>query len=187
MNLAPLLAAIQRAMDAHPHVLMAIDGPCASGKSTLAAQLGDHYQAPVLHMDDFFLPPALRTQERLSQPGGNVDRERFFSQVLSPLSQQAPTSYRPWRCQTGTLGEEIFISPAPLTIVEGAYALHPDLREHYHLRVFLTAPLPLREARLRQRNGPEGLETFQARWIPLENAYFQQCAVEDCCHVHLSF
>ena len=61
--------------------IIAIDGRAASGKSTLAQQLGELLDADVIHMDDFFLPPSLRTKERLSEPGGNVHYERFAEEV----------------------------------------------------------------------------------------------------------
>lgn len=37
------------------HVFIAIDGPCASGKTTLARNLNERFGGNVLHMDDFFL------------------------------------------------------------------------------------------------------------------------------------
>ncbi|MEE0332213.1 hypothetical protein [Bifidobacterium angulatum] len=37
------------------HVFVAIDGPCASGKTTLARNLNERFGGIVLHMDDFFL------------------------------------------------------------------------------------------------------------------------------------
>ena len=51
-------------------VVIALDGRAASGKSTAAAILSEALGAGVVAMDDFFLPPELRTPERLSQPGG---------------------------------------------------------------------------------------------------------------------
>ena len=45
-------------------VLVAIEGRCASGKSTLAAQLSEHYNCPLIHMDEFFLRPEQRTPSR---------------------------------------------------------------------------------------------------------------------------
>ena len=52
--------------------LAAIDGRCGSGKSTLAGLAAHRLGCPLFHMDDFFLPPALRTPERYAAPGGNV-------------------------------------------------------------------------------------------------------------------
>ena len=57
--------------------IFALDGMCASGKTSLSNALGFVFRAPVFHMDDFFLPAEKRTKERLSEVGGNVDRERF--------------------------------------------------------------------------------------------------------------
>lgn len=48
--------------------LVAIDGPCASGKTTLANALGGALGLTVFHMDDFFLRPSQRTPERLAEP-----------------------------------------------------------------------------------------------------------------------
>ena len=68
---------IERVFTEREHVFVAIDGPCASGKTTLAALLQRRFDGNVLHMDDFFLRPEQRTPERFAEPGGNVDRERF--------------------------------------------------------------------------------------------------------------
>jgi adenylylsulfate kinase-like enzyme len=37
------------------YVLVAIDGRCASGKTTLAAALKEKLSCEIIHMDDFFL------------------------------------------------------------------------------------------------------------------------------------
>ncbi len=187
MNLSPLHTEIQRLLSKQANILIGIDGPCASGKSTLAQTLGEYYKAPVIHIDDFFLPPEFQTPEQLSQLGGNIDSQRFLGEILHPLSQQKAIKFRPWRCKSGDFGDEFEIAPAPLVLIEGAYSMRPDFREFYHLRIYLTAPLPLRLERIRARNGEEGLEMFQSKWIPLENRYFQGCSVADCCEIHLSF
>ena len=79
---AELLAAIDRLLLEKSHVLVAIDGNCAAGKTTLAKKLAEHYDCNVLQMDDFFLRPEQRTPERFAQAGGNVDYERFALEVL---------------------------------------------------------------------------------------------------------
>lgn len=186
VNIIPVLIAIDQAMTEHPHLRVAIDGPCASGKSTLGAALQDIYNCPLIHMDDFFLRPEQRSSERLSQPGGNVDYERFVQEVLAPLLAGLNFAYRPWRCQRGALGDAIPVSAAPLTVVEGSYSLRPDLRNAYQLRVWVEAAWESRRQRLLERGGMECLERFEQLWIPLEDSYFAQCRVADCCHVHLS-
>ena len=50
-------------------------------------------------MDDFYLQPHQRTEERLAEPGGNVDRERFLQEVLIPLHEGHDAVYRVFDCQ----------------------------------------------------------------------------------------
>ena len=50
-------------------VIVAIDGKCTSGKTTLASQLAEIYDCNVFHMDDFFLRPEQRTPERFAEVG----------------------------------------------------------------------------------------------------------------------
>ena len=66
-------------------IVIAIDGNCTAGKTTLASVLAKEYDCNVFHMDDFFLRPEQRTAQRYAQPGGNVDYERFREEVMIPL------------------------------------------------------------------------------------------------------
>lgn len=49
--------------------ILAIDGNCASGKTTLSRLLAMYFDCNIIPMDDFFLPPGLRTDERLALTG----------------------------------------------------------------------------------------------------------------------
>jgi len=185
VNIIPTLIAIDRAMSEHPQLRVAIDGPCASGKSTLGAALAEIYACPLIHMDDFFLRPEQRTPQRLAQPGGNVDYERFSCEVLSPLQSGAAAHFRPWQCHSGDFGPEITVQPGPLTVVEGCYCLRPDLRDAFHLRIWVHAPWEVRRQRLLERGGPECLARFEKEWIPMENHYFTHFHIPQCCDLQL--
>ena len=126
-RLLPLLSAIDRHRRTHSQTLVALDGPCATGKTTLGGFLSRLYCCPLFHMDDFYLPPERKTAQRLAEPGGNVDAERFFTDVLSPLSRGETVHYRPYHCHSKALGEEIAVPSAPLAVVEGVYSLRPCL------------------------------------------------------------
>ena len=181
------LAAFVCALGALKKGVAAIDGMCASGKTTLAARLGEELGVTVLHMDDFFLQPLQRTPERLAQPGGNVDRERFRDEVLAPLLSGAEEiAYRRFDCATQTLLAPRMIRPTPVVLVEGAYSMHPQLRDAYALNAFVGVSPRLQRARILARNGEEGLRRFEERWIPLENAYIAACGVEKACRFRLS-
>ncbi|NLW16171.1 MAG: hypothetical protein GX033_00665, partial [Firmicutes bacterium] len=80
-----LLVRIDRLTAQHQQVNVAIEGHSAAGKTFLARQLARIYDCNVIAMDHFFLPPSLRTEARLAEPGGNVHYERFISEVLDGL------------------------------------------------------------------------------------------------------
>ena len=179
-----LTGQIKHLLTQKEYVLLAIDGRCAAGKTTLSAQLQEMFPCTVLHMDDFFLTPAQRTPERLAEPGGNVDRERFAAEVLEPLCAHCPFLYRRFDCATQTFLPPVEIVPQRLTVVEGAYACHPELREAYDLRVFLDIDAQTQFERLRRRSA-EKLQMFLDRWIPLEEAYFAAFSVRENCDLLL--
>ncbi len=175
------LALIREAQTGKERVTVAIDGPCASGKTTLARELAGILHCPVIHMDEFFLRPEQRTPERLAEAGGNLDRERFLEEVLRPLHEGKSFSYCPFVCKSGTFGSPVTVNASPITIIEGSYSCHPDLRDFYHLRLLLTVTASEQLRRLRLREGNERLTAFLEKWIPMEEKYFNECGVTDCC------
>lgn len=172
-----VIAHIEALLAERDHVLVAIDGPCASGKTMLAATVNKRFGGNVLHMDDFFLRPEQRTPERFAQHGGNVDRERFETEVLAPLFAGKTVQYRPWDCHSGDFAVSRTVEPARLTIVEGSYSMHPDLRGYYDCMICLAITPAGQLRRLEQRN-PSMLRRFVDEWIPLENRYFEETGTE---------
>lgn len=170
-NVQAVIERIERVYTERERVFVAIDGPCTSGKTTLATVLQRRFGGNVLHMDDFFLRPEQRTPERFAEPGGNVDRERFEDEVLVPLAAGKIAQYRPWDCHTGDFAASHNVEPARLTIVEGSYSMHPALRGYYDLMICLTIDSGEQLRRLEARN-PRMLQRFIDEWIPLENRYF---------------
>ena len=171
----PLLARIDR-MLGEREVVLAIEGGSACGKTTLSALLERIYGCTVFHMDDFFLRPKQRTPARYAEVGGNVDRERFLEEVLVPLKEGRPVVYRKFDCSKQTLGSPIHATKTPLTVIEGAYSMHPDLVDFYDLSVFLDISEELQRERIKKRNTPPVAKRFFEEWIPLENIYFSKTA-----------
>ena len=104
-------------------LLIAIDGRCAAGKTTLADRLQKECGCNVIHMDHFFLRPEQRTVERQNEPGGNVDYERFLKEVMFPLRKRQPFSYRIFDCKKMDFGLDVLIKPNAVTVVEGSYRI----------------------------------------------------------------
>ena len=159
-------------------VIVAIDGKCTSGKTTLASQLAEIYDCNVFHMDDFFLRLEQRTPERFAEVGGNVDYERFHEEVLLPLKSGKAFSYRPFDCSTVTLAMPVTVTPKKLIIIEGTYSHHPHFGNPYDLKILLTVDEETQRKRILER--PAFLhKRFFEEWIPMENRYFEAFRISD--------
>lgn len=174
-----LLAAAQLAQTTPRPAIIAIDGRCGSGKTSLAQliqQLLPDELCRVIHMDDFYLPAAQRPTDWLNIPAGNLDLPRLQAEVMQPAQTGAPINYRPYDCQTAAFGAPHSLPSARLTIIEGSYALHPTLAAAYDLKIFLMVSPAEQAARLQAREG-DYYPNFVSRWIPLEEQYLQKCGV----------
>ena len=184
MSFNALTARIDSLLARKDRVIVAIDGSCASGKTTLAAALEEKYHCGVFHMDDFFLRPEQRTDERFAEPGGNVDYERFKEEVLLPLLDGSAFSWRPFLCQSMTLAAPEEFTPGRLTVVEGSYSLHPSFGDYADLKIFLQISPDLRRERILAR--PAFLhESFFTHWIPMEQLYFDTFSIAGKCDMIL--
>ena len=181
-NFLPLFSRLDT-MLAKGSVILALEGGSASGKSTLAESLREVYGCNVIHMDDFFLRPHQRTPERLSEVGGNLDRERFAAEVLPALAQGATVTYSPFDCATQSLSAPIILAPNRLTVVEGAYALHPAFGDYCDLSVYLDIDPEEQRSRIMKRNSPAFAQRFFNEWIPLENRYFTETDIRARVHM----
>ena len=159
-------------------VIVAIDGNCTAGKTTLAGKLAELYDCNVFHMDDFFLRPEQRTPERYAEIGGNVDYERFAEEVLIPLRAGKSFSYRPFDCSTFALVDSVTIAPKKLNIIEGTYSHHPYFGDPYDLKIRLTVTPEVQRQRILER--PAFLhKRFFEEWIPMEDRYFENFGISD--------
>lgn len=160
-------------------ILIALDGRCGSGKTTLAAQLAERFPGSrTIHTDDYYLPPAQRVPGWETLPCANMDLKRLRAEVLNPARAGQPFSYIAYSCREGAYLPPVSCQPARLVIVEGSYSHHPALADCYDLQVFVTCSKAEQTRRLQAREG-DRYPDFAARWIPLEEAYFTQHNIED--------
>jgi len=181
----PLFRRIDQLKKQKNYIFIAIDGNSAAGKSSLAALLKEAYSCNVISMDDFFLRRVQRTPERLAEPGGNIDYERFGSEIIEPLKAGKPFAYRPYNCQTGELSEPEDVIPNQITVIEGAYSLHPRFAGVYDIAVFLSLDPAGQRRRLAERS-PCLLDRFIHEWIPMENRYFDAFQIPEKCDFVIS-
>lgn len=178
-----ILKAINVLKTNNQHLLIAIDGRCSAGKTTLAAHLQKRCDYNIFHMDDFFLRPEQRTLHRLDEPGGNVDYERFLQEVFLPLNSGKAFFYQPFDCRTQSLEEPVPVAPRSINIIEGSYSCHPALWNYYALHIFLSVDHSEQLRRIALRNGTE-LEKFTEKWIPFEERYFLAYKTMERCELH---
>lgn len=183
-RLTGLLPRIAALLSRGSAVVVAIDGSAASGKTNAARLLNGVFGASVIHADDFFLPPELRSAERLSEPGGNFHRERFAAEVLPNLRCGREFTYNAFDCSTGEF-HSVTVPAAQLIVVEGAYCLHPAFGNYADLTVFSPIAPDKQELRILRRDGKETFDKFERLWIPMEKKYNKAFGISSACDIVL--
>ena len=178
-ELSEILAIIAEKQRSTSHPLVTLDGPCASGKTTLAEELAKSLNAAVVHTDDYVIPHVRKTPERLAVPGGNCDVERLEREVVAPWKNGQSVRYRRYDCRRDLLREEEELPDCAVLILEGSYCNLPAIRRYADLRLFMDTPWEIRKKRLEERESPASLQRFHELWIPLENAYFAAYGLPD--------
>ena len=99
-----------------PTVLVALDGRCGSGKTTLAAQLAERFpQSITLHTDDFYLPPPQRVTGWERIPCANMHLERLRAEAVAPARAGRAVCYKAYSCREGAYLPPRVLGPAPVS------------------------------------------------------------------------
>ena len=168
--------------------LIAIDGMCGSGKTTLGNLLAKELNASLFHMDDFFLQSHQRTEKRLAEPGGNVDYERFKAEVLDHISDTDGVIFRPFSCKEWKLADDPVTVPYhDIVILEGSYSHHPYFKDIYDVKIFLEISKEEQKKRIIGRDGNDRWPMFENKWIPMENKYFETFKIKENSHYITKF
>lgn len=155
--------------------IIALEGRCASGKTTLCQALEEKYT--ILHLDDFFLPTIRKTKERLNEIGGNIDYELVLETLIqirkAYQNQQKKVTLQIFCCSTQTYtNREIELKDG--VIVEGVYAFHPYFRAQLDRFAYLEVDKDTQLTRIKQRK--RALDYLNV-WMPLEEIYYKHIDV----------
>ena len=172
----PIFREVMALQQGSERVILAIDGRCGSGKSSLGRALEEVFSCTLVHMDDYYMPLERREKDWLDIPAGNMDLERFRAEVLEPARRGEEICYRPFDCQKGALGEGRMLPRSALVVVEGSYSHHPVLKDCYDRTVFLTCEKQEQVRRLKEREG-DYFPRFEQLWMPLEERYFRAFSI----------
>ena len=177
----PILRAASKlnAAEAGRARVIAIDGRAGSGKTTVSERLSRVLKAETVRIDDFFLPPKLRTPERLAEVGGNVHYERILSEIIPFVDKRKAFSYGAFDCEKMEISHKIEIGESEWRIVEGSYSHHPKLGDYAEIKVFCRVDTDEQMKRITERDGEKWAEIFRERWIPMEEKYFLECKIRE--------
>lgn len=171
VNIVELATRVKRLAIGHPRAFVAIDGPGASGKSTLAEQLaaamGDAY---LVHVDDFYLPSS-RRHERLGEVGPSFDLPRLAEQVIVPGSAGEALHYQRYDWVQDGLAQWIDVPSGAPIVLEGVFCLAAQLRDAYTFKIWCHADPVLRLTRGLARDGEKARSMWVDAWMPAENEY----------------
>lgn len=164
---------------------MALEGHSASGKTTAARLLGELYRAPIVHIDDFYMPAAARVTPEWQMPGGNINYARFNAQIAQKINYCKEIVYNPYNCATDTLDDKVVQPVSDLIIIEGAYSTHPFIKIDYAVKAFFDVDANEQRIRILNREGKEGAAEYFENWLPREAEYFKNYGVSDNCDIHV--
>jgi para-aminobenzoate synthetase len=167
-------------------IVVALDGPSGSGKSSLARELATRTRATVIPTDDFFAAELTAAdwdaRSAAERARDALDWRRLRQSALEPLRNGQPALWYPFDFSAGERPDGSYSmstttvrrEPAPVVIVEGAYSTRPELADLIDLAVLVDAPAAIRHERLATREDPAFLEAWHRRWDDAEAFYFSR-------------
>ena len=162
------------------YFVIAIDGPCAGGKTTFAEEMNKGYEYNIVHMDDFYLPFQKRDKNWMNIIAGHMDFDRLIEKVLKPYKERREIEYISYDCHSDKYLQKIDIDLDKPVILEGSYSTHPILDNYIDIKIYLDIDSKTQVERLTKRN-EKVVDKFVSMWIPFENNYFEKLNIKEKC------
>lgn len=174
---------------AHP-TRVAVDGPPAAGKTTLADELADVLRAQGRHVvratiDDFLFPRAQRYPRGEYSAEGcyfdTHDHAALNRVLLDPLGPGGDRRFRPGVYDHATdtaVSPPVTTAPADAVLVfDGVFLMRPELIDRWDLRIFVSTALEktVDRAVIRERQASSRAQIerrWRERYIPSQQLYF---------------
>lgn len=172
-----LVDLLQRRRPAQRALLVCIDGPGGSGKSTIAKGLaGASDDVQIVQLDDFYRPSSDRYAGPVAERpiAADFDLSRLRAEVLLPLRSGLVADYHVYEWAKDRVSSHTLAVTKPIVIVEGVYSFSMALSELFDFSVWVDCP---REVRLRRgltRDGEAARSRWEDDWMLGEDQYVQR-------------
>jgi uridine kinase len=175
--LAHLAEAVATVADGHP-TRVAVDGPPAAGKTTLADDLAvvlrrQGRQVIRATIDDFLVPPARRYRRGEYSAEGCYfdahDRDTLIRVLLDPLG---PGGNRQFQCTTQDHATDTTADHNAVLLFDGVFLLRPELVDRWELRIFVSTDFDKTVDRAVVRERADVERRWRERYIPAQRLYY---------------
>lgn len=174
----PILAEISEisSLSARP-ILIAIDGPAGSGKTSLANQLASNLKsATTIHMDDLYNGWEDALTATLTR--------HLEEWVLDPLTQHQSVKYQKFDWINSEYGPTVEVSDVELLILEGVGAAQARIRQQADLTIWIEVGAQIGLARVLNRDGAQILP-YMLKWQERESAHFIKDQTKENCQIFI--
>ena len=177
----------------HP-IRVALDGPDAAGKTTLAeelvALLQDRGRVVIrASIDGFHNPARIRHARGLTSPEGyyhdSFDYPKLVESLLAPLGPEGSRRYSAavfdYRTNSAVPVETHLAEGNAILLFDGVFLLRPELAASWDFTVFVDASFEITLARAQERDAAylgsreEVRKRYEQRYIPGQKLYFAEC------------
>lgn len=156
-------------------ILIAIDGPAGSGKTSLANQLGKHLNsATTIHMDDLYNGWEDALTATLTR--------HLEEWILHPLTQHKSVKYQKFDWRISAYGLPVEITDINLLILEGVGAAQARIRQQADLTIWIEVGPQEGLARVLNRDGAQILP-YMLKWQERESAHFIKDQTKENCQI----
>ena len=174
----PILAEISEisSLNARP-ILIAIDGPAGSGKTSLANQLASNLKsATTIHMDNLYNGWEDALTATLTR--------HLEEWVLDPLTQHQSVKYQKFDWINSEYGPTVEVSDVELLILEGVGAAQARIRQQADLTIWIEVGAQIGLARVLNRDGAQILP-YMLKWQERESAHFIKDQTKENCQIFI--